>query len=1009
MIREIFNGLSSSGKLLVTVLIISLISVLISLWTGGLAATIVVSVLIIGILNIAKNAWESDYDAKTKVRLVSIGVIYLLAILQPAWKTSVNSPTWKTLVNPLLEPLLDQLKIPKEAFLSELPSFAVLFLVIAAIILINYFMRDASVMKAHPVPINQDFPEKKYSECFKSFCKALKYDLGKIDKDTNWSTEYFTPIDAEVEVQSGSKRLRKVTDLLNAIQADRTSQIFLVLGDPGSGKSVALRKLCQDLLEESQKTGKVPVYINLREWDPQYEWTEETPPTVEELYDFVVKNLKARGNVFTNEFIDVYFRKMFEHGRLFIVLDSFDEIPAVLDVGEDSWLIDTLSDVIYRFLTSPHDESRGILSSRIFRKPTDKFDAKSILEIRPFTEKKIIQTLKKSLFFDQKLVEQIFKEKQEFVPIARNPFTAALISNYAKNNENNLPQNQADLYSSYISRRLDECRERIQKRNLTNEKILECSIDIAYSMFSSQILGLEASIKDLKIQFKNHPIEDVVDILQYSLLGRLGSGDENRFSFVHRRFNEYFVVQHWIKQPHLVPQDAIPTDSRWRDALALYCEVAEEENAKQIANFCWNEIRKIIENFLDIRDPQFLRALHCLRFLKEAFRARPICIDDFREELCLFIKTTITHNENLLLKKFSVEAVGLLKPEQIDDIIIQAFRLNNDWINETALKACRHLPKISDALNTRLLRYLDSFNFLDLFVRKDDLSFSLKLSNGFVYLDKFLNFRVCDLYCFIIGFILLFIITPMTAIILLTFVLFFEVRWPFKAKSNRNNRMFYFYNLLFFYTMQLFSLIRGKGFLHEITFVGNEVILISALSALQLLLFTPFYKIIYYVIPFIRKIKSINDLLFFLINKVKSSFLILLSMFITIFICAILMKNYPSIFIITIGIIAFCILSCISFLVAVMFFHDFLLLRNFKERMNAFHELESKILSRKIISDEFKSYKTGWGQLKYVEFIQNEKIKPTGIWENNELPFNGKSEGSILLAKLEEKWLGLDR
>ncbi|MFN2284515.1 MAG: hypothetical protein ACK2UQ_08835, partial [Anaerolineae bacterium] len=97
-----------------------------------------------------------------------------------------------------------------------------------------------------------------------------------------------------------------------------------------------------------------------------------------------------------NEFLDLYFNRMMEHGRFFIVLDSFDEIPAVLDTDNSSELIDKLSDVLYRFLAGSH-ESRGILASRIFRKPTQSFQAGTTLELRPFTESKIIETFNKSL------------------------------------------------------------------------------------------------------------------------------------------------------------------------------------------------------------------------------------------------------------------------------------------------------------------------------------------------------------------------------------------------------------------------------------------------------------------------------------------------------------------------------------------------------------------------------------------------------------------------------------
>ena len=156
---------------------------------------------------------------------------------------------------------------------SRLPAFAAYRLPLESLVIIeialgflavfffiSYLRRDTTAMKVHPTPLEKEFPEKGYKQRLQSFCGVLLDDLNKIDRETNWSAEYFTPLDAEVEMQSGDKRLKKVTDLLSAIRSDRQSRVFLVLGDPGSGKSVALRKLCRDLLAEVDKTGKVPLY-----------------------------------------------------------------------------------------------------------------------------------------------------------------------------------------------------------------------------------------------------------------------------------------------------------------------------------------------------------------------------------------------------------------------------------------------------------------------------------------------------------------------------------------------------------------------------------------------------------------------------------------------------------------------------------------------------------------------------------------------------------------------------
>ncbi len=295
----------SRQKLFFLIFIFAICAILLSLWLGGFTATAVIVVpAILSILQLTKEVWTPEGGGKSKIGMASLGVAVLAVVLNNKWRPYVDS---------LLEPLYDKYPSLKDKLPADSPSIAVLVFLVVVILIVNYFARDKSAMKEHPTPIDKEFPEKGYKQHLKSYAGILLDDLNKIDRETNWSAEAFTPLDAEVEVQSGSRRLRKLTDLLSAIRSDHKSRAFLVLGDPGSGKSVALRKLCRDLLGEVEATGKLPIYVNLREWETQSPWTEDNPPTAEALYNFVLNNLRGRGDVFANEFLDKYFKLDFIH------------------------------------------------------------------------------------------------------------------------------------------------------------------------------------------------------------------------------------------------------------------------------------------------------------------------------------------------------------------------------------------------------------------------------------------------------------------------------------------------------------------------------------------------------------------------------------------------------------------------------------------------------------------------------------------------------------------------
>ena len=576
-------------------------------------------------------------------------------------------------------------------------------------------------------PLEREVPEPNDRQLLALLREELRRDLDDLDEGSRWEHRRFVPLDAEVNVIRGDRVRRRVTDLLTAIRKFRRDRLFLVIGDPGSGKSVALRKLCRELLDRSSRANRLlPLYINLREWSPETPWSKDNPPTEQDFRAFILHNVKQRVSASLHNFLDHWLLELLGRGRLFLILDSFDEIPAVMDSHERSELVLQLSDVIARTARSG-GTGRTVLASRPFRRPRFSLEDTGrrpnarrnmpVFELRPFSDIKIAKAIDQAakdplrpLSNPAAVKHALFHDRPDLSSIVRTPFMLGLTIDYWEAHPGEMPSTQAELYESFIERSLRLAESVMRQHALDKGAVHTCAAAIAREMFESEDYGLDIPVTELCRRLPDLPVLPTVTALRRAQIARPSESDT--FSFIHRRFHEYFLIDHFEANPDNIPLEAISGDTRWREGLALFCEVSDEEVAKRIADYCWQQIRHARDVGAAAGSELYRQALHSLRFLGTAYRARRSAIKGIELDLATQIKSDLT-GDDILKAKHAIEASAALSPSNAQQVLTGSLSSGYPWLMDVAFHASRYLPKITTENQILLIK-----NLLDIPITK---------------------------------------------------------------------------------------------------------------------------------------------------------------------------------------------------------------------------------------------------------------------------------------------------
>ncbi|MDP1899316.1 MAG: NACHT domain-containing protein [Rubrivivax sp.] len=407
---------------------------------------------------------------------------------------------------------------------------------------------------------------------------------------------------------TGSDAARRVGDVTAALRDAR--QTIVLLGDPGSGKSVTLRHLAQSLAAQ-------PVYVNAMPLLPVYlhlgRYRQIGKGGLPERFaQFVKDELKQavpRGEVVLSVLDDAL-----AQGRIFLLLDAMDEMPTRHYAER--------VEQIKRFLVEHGGRNRVVIACRR-REYTGALPHAELI-VEPFRPSHIRAYLDKhwALYASRlgvaaadpavhRAYTALADPGHPMYRFATNPFSLKLVANYFFATGGRVPAAQAELFDNYVSRRLAIEGARRKLTPARQAEVLAAwqamAFDALQNNLGTYLRRPEGSTAQAKVS---------TEALEIGVhCGLLREEADGAVRFEHHRLLEYLAALHWDRQDQMlaIERDHL-TNPWWRETLVLRAAITAEPEA-------------LIKRVVLAIDPRYLSVLH----LRIGDAPPPTQVDDSQE------------------------------------------------------------------------------------------------------------------------------------------------------------------------------------------------------------------------------------------------------------------------------------------------------------------------------------------------------------------------------------------
>jgi|GEM_PF-5767965 len=552
----------------------------------------------------------------------------------------------------------------------------------------------------------------------RQFAEVLVQRLATLNAQEDFSDDEFTELEAEVEVKGiGDRRRwrwlwgygrqpRRVSSLSSALRGCG-ARLVLLEGEPGSGKSTAVRHLALILAQRAARArglnSVLPVYVNLREFH-----ASGIGVTAEDLKRYIISNLLGGGeaadvNPLTKAYVEREFDNNLKSGGWLFLFDSFDETPTVLRSANFGPVVQKYGAAIERFLELSH--CLGIVASRPYRAPNQfGWTHFQILPLSAARRSELIARSGLDRRRQQTLLGWLRSEASSaLVEMTDNPMFLRLLCRYWQEKDGP-PSSAFQVYDAYFASRFAREVGKLSARGVSESNAREIAVLVAYCLSANRTLGLsctlsqiKAAVREFVTRLPSHFDNKIAALLDARILRTVKEAGPETFRFEHRRFQEYFATGYLLEHPDAVEPVALLTDPSWREATVVLLQRQVTSAVPRLLEAAQQILAAEQKMQFQVSPGKVPEAwpgasFHVLKLLADGHGLRstetPGTLRTLVGEMIKMAWRNGRHDE----KQSAIELMSLVAPSDIGNLLSEVFAPDGSrWFQETAV---RQFPKL---------------------------------------------------------------------------------------------------------------------------------------------------------------------------------------------------------------------------------------------------------------------------------------------------------------------------